>query len=490
MAVLKVKIGEDEFKVAAGAVFLGLNQRNPADIVSIGLGQRNSHTKFSPDRWGPIGGFIEEGESIKEGLMREIKEEIGLEDATVAENEKMYKWIEEELDSEVAIAARKYSLFKGDVLDPSALIPISVNVGWKSGIIYFTYAYFYYFDVTDEEQAQIDNKPQILPKHLHPTIIKSSAMVPVDVNKQGIRRLTQPFIRGLGFIDFGDYPELQAFGNFGLDELWESHHGTQSIGTHADIIKVIPENNWEPSEVVIHPAAMDVPSLVLHESFVPGVLDNVDRLHAVWRESSKWKSAFQQMQDIFEIGITENCLNWELLGPDQFGGTAGLRDVSRMHTHFYEANLAARTFLQSLARPSIFEIGGTGLLGVLKEGLSGRDPNFSEFTILPETCGFTDEEVIEWARKNKFGNKWWYFLSDKYLEAFELSKNMGVKSRRALMKTGTQESLPTPYLLFTQSEVSGPHYSHSKNIHAEEMQQELAKVVFPNLIHTGNDSHH
>ena len=482
MDVLKVKIGEDEFKVAAGAVFLGLNRRNPADIVSIGLGQRNDHTKSYPDDWGPIGGFIEEGESIKEGLMREIKEEIGLEEAILAGKEKIYEWIEEELGTEAAIASREYSPMKKPILDPSALIPLSVNINWESGLLYFTYAYFYYFDVTDEEQAQIDNKPQILPKHLHPTIIKSSAMVPIDVNKAGLRSMKQTYIRGLGFIDLD--PELQAFGNFGLDELWVSLHSGQTSGTHADIIRVIPANVEEPEEIVIYPAALDIPSLVRHESFVPGVTDTVDRLHAVWRETTKWKTAFQQMQDIFEIGITENCLNWELLGRDQFGSIT-LSSVPRMHIPFYEANLAARTFLQSLARPSTRESGGVGLLGVLKEGLSGKSPHFNEFTILPETCGFTDAEVVEWARENKFGNKWWYFLSDEYLEAFELS-NMGAKSRNALMQTGTQESLPTPYLLFTQSSAgrssgSGPH---SKNIHNEEVQQEMAKVVFQILIHT------
>lgn len=31
----------------------------------------------SPHTWGPFGGSIEDGESIKEGLLRELKEEIG-----------------------------------------------------------------------------------------------------------------------------------------------------------------------------------------------------------------------------------------------------------------------------------------------------------------------------------------------------------------------------------------------------------------------------
>ena len=462
MDVLKVKIGEDEFKVAAGAVFLGLNRRNPGDIVSIGLGQRNTHTDM-PNDWGPIGGFIEEGESIKAGLMREIEEEIGLGPA--------------------ATATKHYQTLRGraDIIDPKALIPLSVNINWESGTLYFTYAYFYYFDVSDEAQAtKIDNKPQILPKHLHPSLLQRDR----HGTPGPLGLPPRPYIRGLGFISLD--PELQSFGNFGLSELWTSLHSGNIIGTHADIITMEdPYGIHNPPKVVIYPAAMDVRSLVHLDSLVPGLADTVDRLHAVQYEGNKWKTGFIQMQDIFEIGITENCLNWELLGPDQFGGTAGLRGVPRMRTPFYEANLAARTFLQALARPATHETGGTGLLGVLKEGLSGKDPNFREFTILPETCGFTNEEVIEWARENKFGNKWWYFLSDEYLAAFELS-NMGAQSRSALMQTGTQESLPTPYLLFTQSSVgrssgSGPH---SKNIHNEEVQQEMAKVVFQILIHT------
>ena len=444
MDVLKVKIDEDEFKVAAGAVFLGLNRRNPGDIVSIGLGQRNTHTDM-PNDWGPIGGFIEEGESIKAGLMREIEEEIGLGPA--------------------ATATKYYQTLRGraDIIDPKALIPLSVNINWESGTLYFTYAYFYYFDVSDEAQdLEIDNKPQILPKHLHPKIPKQEK---------------RPYIRGLGFISLD--PELQSFGNFGLSELWMSLHGGNVIGTHADIITMEdPYGIHNPPQVVIYPASIDVRSLVRLDSLVPGVAETVDRLHAVQSEDNKWKTGFVHMQDNFQFGITENCLNWELLGPNQFSGAAEV-------TPFYEANLAARTFLQALARPSTRESGGIGLLGVLKEGLAGKNPHFSEFTILPETCGFTNEEVIEWARKNKFGDKWWYFLSDEYMKAFELS-NMGHKSRTALLQTGTQESNPTPYLLFTQSSAgrSSGSGAYSKNIHNEKMQQEMAKVVFQILIHT------
>lgn len=41
--------------------------------------QRAAHKKFLPNKWEIVGGHIEFGESIEEGLLREIKEELGIE---------------------------------------------------------------------------------------------------------------------------------------------------------------------------------------------------------------------------------------------------------------------------------------------------------------------------------------------------------------------------------------------------------------------------
>ena len=40
--------------------------------------KRSRHKKFSPSKWETVGGNIEQGETAEQGLIREVKEELGV----------------------------------------------------------------------------------------------------------------------------------------------------------------------------------------------------------------------------------------------------------------------------------------------------------------------------------------------------------------------------------------------------------------------------
>lgn len=67
----KIKEEKDNKKKAAGCIFVSKNGK-------IGLGLRSENGAY-PNTWGVIGGMVESGETVKEGVVREAKEEAGIE---------------------------------------------------------------------------------------------------------------------------------------------------------------------------------------------------------------------------------------------------------------------------------------------------------------------------------------------------------------------------------------------------------------------------
>ena len=349
------------FRIAAGAVFLGMrglplkegstgpNSRGLllGNIMSIGLGQRNKSTSVYPNMWAPIGGFIEEGESVKEGLIREISEELGI------------------------------SLGKVIKKNSSALMPIWVEVDWGRRVIYYVFGYFYYFHLKSEAEVNfIDNVPQIIPKHLHPEPLIGGGA----------------HFRGLGDIRLDE--EIQAFGNFGLYESWVALHSPTQIATTADILRHGSKLHFSGTHVA--------ESNVKVEAFTPIAKTIIDGINAA---NDRHRKEYTMAITSLRVLLRNNALNYSLPVPREKHGLS----LPKVPSQFNPSS-AGRHLMKIYAKsrdPNRGEYGGIGFLRSggqrVQKSVAGR----GIFDMPPEMSEFEVPDIIEWARKNGYPHQWW-----------------------------------------------------------------------------------
>ena len=387
------------FKVAAGVVFLGMRgiplqkqSMEPihssqalviGDIVSIGLGRRNSHAKVYPSMWAPIGGFIEEGETIKEGLIREVGEEVGL-----AMANDLRRW-------------------------QDALIPLWVEIDWPNETVYYVYGYFYYFHLADEVEVQrVDNLAQIMPKHLHPTPINK-------MRKLAGGQVAAEF-RGLGTIILDN--EISAFGNFGIKETWSALHSPNVVGTMADILQ-----HRNPS--LVHASPQDVQAMVEVNAFTPITKKIID---GVANMNTKHRAIYTDNMNRLKQLLTDMAINYSL--GRGFHGAERSNLPSKVHE--FDKVEAAKHFQQVYTQRRNENAGVWEGLGFLRAGSERTQKSIhgrGMFDMAPNDSKYSVEEIVDWARKADFPTQWW---TDKSL----------LREPHWVMQRGTQRKLPTPFL--------------------------------------------
>ena len=359
------------FRVAAGVVFLGMRGlplekkgMSPVhqgqevvvgDIISIGLGKRNAKTHVYPSMWAPIGGFIEDGETIKNGLIREVKEELGvMMGATLESNRK-------------------------------SLIPLWVEIDWMEEVVYYVYGFFYFFHLDSEEEVySISNLAQIVPKHPHPK----------DVGMRGAASF-----RGLGTIVLNE--EIAAFGNFGLKETWTALHSPTITATHADIL-VHPTTVKNKAPTLL-PATTH--SATISKSQFTPITQNI--INGVANMNAEHYTNYTQNMNQLRKLLTSMAINYSL---KRWYRPEGTTHNLPARIDDFDSGEAARHFHKTYTKRRNHDAAAWDGLGFLRGGSDRTQKSIQGrgmFDMAPADSRFDTTEILEWARKQDFPNQWW-----------------------------------------------------------------------------------